>query len=112
MMLLKCATPYVSRFGKLSSGHRLQKSVFVPISKKGNTKEYSNYTVIVLISHASKVMLKTLQSRLQQYMNQELPDVQARFRKGRGTRNQIDNIHWIMEKPKKFQKNSYFCIIA
>ena len=87
MMLLKCATPYVSRFGKLSSGHRLQKSVFVPISKKGNTKEYSNYTVIVLISHASKAMFNILQARLQQYMDQELSDVQAGFRKGRRIRD-------------------------
>ena len=89
-----------------------KRPVFIPVPKKGNAKECSSYYTVVLILHASKVMLKTLQSRLQQYMNQELPDVQARFRKGRGTRNQIDNIHWIMEKPKKFQKNSYFCIIA
>ena len=107
-MLLKCATPYVSRFGKLSSGHRLQKSVFVPISKKGNTKEYSNYTVIVLISHASKVMRKNLQARLQQYMNCDLPDVQAGFRKGRGTRDQIANIRWIIKKTREFQKSIYF----
>ena len=74
-------------------------------------KECSNYCTIALISHASKVMLKTLQARLQQYMNCELPDVQAGFRKSRGTRDQIVNIHWIMEKAKEFQKNIYFCFI-
>ena len=81
-------------------------SVFIPIPKKGNTKECSNYRTIALISHASKVMLKILQARLQQYMNRELPDVQAGFRKGRGTRDQIANIHWIMEKATEFQKTS------
>ena len=75
----------------------LEKSVFIPIPKKGNDKECSNYHTIALISHASKVMLKILQARLQQYMNYELPDVQASFRKGRGTRDQIANNHWIME---------------
>ena len=75
-----------------------KRSVFIPIPKKGNAKECSNYHTIVLISHASKVMLKILHARLQQYMNSELPDVQARFRKGRGTRDQIANIRWIMEK--------------
>ena len=74
-----------------------KRSVFIPIAKKGNTKECSNYLTIALISHASKVMLKILQARLQQYMNCELPDVQAGFRKGRGTRDQIANIHWIIE---------------
>ena len=82
-----------------------KRSVFIPISKKGNTKECSNYCTIALISHASKVMLKILQGRLQQYMNCELHDVQAGFRKGRGTRDQIANIHWIMEKAREFQKN-------
>ena len=76
----------------------LKKSVFIPIPKKGNAKECSNYHTIELISHASKVMLKVLQARLQQYVNRELPDVQAGFRKGRGTRDQIANIRWIMEK--------------
>ena len=80
-------------------------SVFIAIPKKGNAKECSNYHTIVLISHASKVMLKILQARLQQYMNRELPDVQAGFRKGRGTRDQIANIRWIMEKAREFQKN-------
>ena len=71
--------------------------------------EYSNYRTIALISHASQVMLRILQARLQQYMNHELPDVQAGFRKGKGTRDQISNIHWIMEKAREFQKNTYFC---
>ena len=86
-----------------------KRSVFIPIPKKGNGKECSDYRAIVLISHDSKVMLKTLQARLQQYVNWELPDVQAGFRKGRGTRDQIANIRWIMEKAKEFQKNIYFC---
>ena len=76
-----------------------------------NAKECSNYHTIALISHASKVMLKILQARLQQYMNRELPDVQAGFRKGRGTRDQIANICWVMEKAREFQKNIYFCFI-
>ena len=86
-------------------------SVFIPIPKKGNAKECSNYRTIALISHASKVMLKILQARLQQYLNCELPDVQAGFRKGRGTRDQIANIHWIIKKAREFQKNIYFCFI-
>ena len=89
----------------------LERSVFIPIPKKGNAKECSNYHTIAPISHASKVMLKILQARLQQYINRELPDVQAGFRKGRGTRDQIANIHWITEKAKEFQKNIYFCFI-
>ena len=88
-----------------------KRSVFIPVPKKGNAKEYSNYHTIALISHASKVMLKILQARLQQYMNCELPDVQAGFRKGRGTRDQIANIRWIMEKAREFQKNIYFWFI-
>ena len=88
-----------------------KRSVFIPIPKKGNAKECSNYHTIVLISHASKVIPKILQPRLQQYVNCELPDVQAGFRKGRGTRDQIAHIHWIMEKARKFQKNIYFCFI-
>ena len=86
-----------------------KRSVFTPIPKKGNAKECSNYCTIVLISHANKVMLKILQARLQQYANCEIPDVQAGFRKGRGTRDQIANIHCIIEKAKEFQKNIYFC---
>ena len=79
--------------------------------KKGNAKECSNYRTIALISHASKVMLKILQARLQQYLNRELPDIQAGFRKGRGTRDQIVNICWIMETAREFQRNIYFCFI-
>ena len=85
-----------------------KRSVFILIPKKGNAKECSNYRTIALISHASRVMLKILQVRLQQYVNRELPDVQAGFRKGRGTRDQIANICWIMEKAREFQKNIYF----
>ena len=88
-----------------------KRSVFIPISKKGKDKECSNYHTITLISHSSKVMLKILQLRLQQYMNHELPDVQAGFRKGRGTRDQIPNIRWILEKAREFQKNIYFCFL-
>ena len=84
-----------------------KRSVFIPIPKKGNAKECSNYCTIALVSQASKVMLKILQARLQQYMNRELPDVQAGFRKGRRTRYQIANIHWIIEKAREFQKNNY-----
>ena len=83
----------------------------IPIPKKGNTKECSNYHTVALISHSSKVMLKILQARLQQYVNCELPDVQAGFRIGRGTRDQIANICWIMEKAREFQKDIYFCFI-
>ena len=86
----------------------LEKVSFHSIPKKGNAKEHSDYCTIALISHASKVMLKILQARLQQYVNQELSDVQAGFRKGRG-REQIANIGWIMEKAREFQKNIYFC---
>ena len=88
-----------------------KRSVFIPIPKKGNAKECSNYCTIALISHASKVMLKILQANLQQYMNHELPDVQAECRKGRRSRDQIANICWIMEKAGEFQKNIYFCFI-
>ena len=86
-------------------------NVFIPIPKKGNAKECSNYHTIALISLASKVMLKILQARLQQYVNRELPDVQAGFRKVRGTRDQIANICWIIEKAREFQENIYFCFI-
>ena len=86
-----------------------KRSVFIPIPNKGDAKKCSNYRTIAFISHASKVMLKILQARLQQCMNQELPDVQAGFRKGRGTRNQIANIRWIIEKAREFQKNIYVC---
>ena len=82
-----------------------KRSVFIPIPKKGNTKEYSNYRITALVSHASKVMLKILQGRLQQYMNHGFPDVQAGFRKVRGTRDQIANMCWIIQKAREFQKN-------
>ena len=88
-----------------------KRSVFIPIPKKVNAKECSNYRTIALISHASKIMLKILQARLQQYVNCELPDVQAGFRQGRGIRGQIANIHWIIKKAREFQKNIYFCFI-
>ena len=88
-----------------------KRSVFIPIPKKGIAKECLNYCTIALISHTSKVMLQILQARLQQYMKRELPDVQAGFRKGRGIRNQIANIHCIIEKAREFQKNIYFCIL-
>ena len=86
-------------------------SVFIPNPQKGNAKECSNHCTIALISHASKVLLKTLQASLQKYVNRELPNVQAGFRKDRGTRDQIANIHWIIKKARKFQKNIYFCFI-
>ena len=87
-----------------------KRSIFIPIPKKGNAKEYSNNRTITLISHASKVMLKILQARLQQYMNRELPDVQAGFRKGRGTRDQIANIRWIIEKAREFPEKHLFLL--
>ena len=88
-----------------------KRSVFIPIPNKGNVKECSNYRTVAPISHASIAMLKILQARLQQYVNRELPDVQAGFRKGRGSRDQIANIRWIMEKAREFQKNVYFCFL-
>ena len=88
-----------------------KKSVFIPIPKKCNAKEHSNYHIIVLISHASKVMLKILQTRFQQYMNCELPNAQAGFKKARGTRDQINNICWIIKEAREFQKNISFCFI-
>ena len=86
-------------------------SFLIPIPKKGNAKEHSNYRTIAFISHTSEVMLKILQARLQQYVNRELPVVQTGFRKGRGTRDQIASICWIIEKAREFQKNIYFCFI-
>ena len=88
-----------------NSAMEWKRSIFIPITKKVNVKECSNYHTIALISHASKVMLKILQARFQQYMDHELPDVQAGFSNGRGTRDQIANIHWIIEKAREFQKN-------
>ena len=89
-----------------------KRSVFIPIPKKGNVKECSNYHTIALISHTRKVMLKILQARLQQYVNRELPDVQAGFRKGSGTRDQIANIHWIMEKARSSRKTSISALLT
>ena len=89
-----------------------KRSVFIPIPKTGNAKECANYHTIALNALTSKVVLKILQVRIQQYVNCELPDVQARFRKGRGTRDQIVNIHWIIKKAREFQENIYFCFIG
>ena len=104
-MILKCCTQYTSKFGKLSNDHRTGKGQFSLQSQRKVMPK--NVQTIALISHASKVMLKILQARLQQYV--ELPDVQAGFRKGRGTRDQIANICWIIEKAREFQENIYFC---
>ena len=93
------------------SGFQIAQLVFIPIPKKGNAKECSNYHTIALVYHASKVMLKILPARLHQNVNRELPHVQAGFRKGRGTSDQIAKICWIIEKAKEFQKNIYFCFI-
>ena len=109
MMLLKCCTQNVSKVQPWPQDWK--KSAFIPIPKKDNFKDCLNCHTIALISQASKVMLKIPQARLQQYVNQELPDVQAEFRKGRGTRDQIANIRWIIEKAREFQKNIYFCFI-
>src|SRR5574341_403286 len=111
MMLRKCCTQYVSKFGKLSSGHRTGKGQFAFQSQRKAMPKNAQTTAQLHSSHASKVMLKILQARLQQYVNCELPDVQAGFRKGRGTRDQIANIRWMMEKAREFQKNIYFCFI-
>ena len=102
----KCCTQYASKFGKLSSGHRTGKISFHFTPKESKAKECSNYCTTALLSHASKVMLKILQARLQQYVNRELPDVLAGFRKGRATRDQISNIHWIIEKVRDSRKTS------
>ena len=108
-MLLRCCTQYTSKFGKFSSGHRTGRGQF---SFQSQIKAMpKNVQTIALISHTSKVMLKILQARLQQYMDQELPDVQAGFRKGRGTREQILKICLILEKSRQFQENIYFCFI-
>ena len=109
MILWKCCTQYASKFGSQQWPQDWKRAIFIPIPKKGNAKECSNYHTVSLSSHDSKVMLKILQGRLQQYMNWELPDVQARFGKGRGTRDQIANICCIIKKAREFQKNIYFC---
>ena len=98
------------KFGKQQWPQAWKRSVFIPVPKS-NAKECSNYGTVVLISHTSKVMLKILQARLQQYVNRELPDVQARFRKDRETRDQIANFHWIIKRAREFQKNIYSCFI-
>ena len=106
-MLWKCCTQYTSKFGKLSSSHRTGKGQFsFQSQRKAMSKNAQN---TAFISHTSKVIFKILQAKLQQYMNHELPDVQAGLRKGRETRDQIANIHWIIEKTREFQKNIYFC---
>ena len=111
-MLRKCCTQYVSKFGKLSKDHRSGKrSVFIPIPKKGNAKECLNYHAIALISYTSKVMLKILQTRFQQYMSHELPDVQADFRKGRETRVKLSTSTGSLKRAREFQKIIYFCFI-
>ena len=111
-MLWKGCIQHASKFGKVSSGHRTGKeSIFTPIPKKGNAKECPNYRTIALISHTSKVKLKILQARLQQYINCETPNVQTGSRRGRRTGDQIANIHWIIKKARGFQKNIYFCFI-
>ena len=100
-----------SMYQKIWKAQQWKTSVFIPIPKKGNAKECSNYHTNALISQASKVMLNILQARLQQYINCELQDVHTEFKKGRGTRDQIFNIHWIIEKAREFQKNIYFYFI-
>ena len=109
-MLWKCCTQYVSKFRKLLPQDR-KRSAFIPNLKKGNAKQCSNYRTIALISHTGKVMLIILQARLQQYVNHEIPDFQAGIRKGRGTRDQIANICWIIRKAREFHKNIYFCFV-
>ena len=113
MMPLKCCTQYGSKFGKTQQWPQdWKRSVFIPTPKKGNAKECSNYHIIALILHTSKVIFKILQAMLQQYVNLEFPDVQAGYRKGRRTRDQIANMCWIMEKAREFQKNMYFCFMT
>ena len=107
---VKVLTQYASKFAKLSSGYRTGKAQFHSNPKKGKAKECSNYCTISFISHASKVMLKILQARFQQYVNHEPPDVQAGFRKGRGTRDQIANTRWIIKKAREFQKKHLFLL--
>ena len=111
MILWKCCTQYASKFGKLSNGHRTGKGQFSFQSQRNTIPKNAQTTTQLHSSHASKVMLKILQARLQQYMNRELPDVQAGFRKGRGTRDQIANIRWIIKKAREFQKNICFCFL-
>ena len=108
-MLWKCYTQYASKFGKFNSVLRTGKGQFsFQFQRRAKSKKCSNNCTIALISHASKVMCEILQVRLQQYVKQELPDIQTGFRKGRGTRDQIAIIHWIIKEPREFQKNTYF----
>ena len=108
----RCCIHYVSKSGRPSSGQQdWERSILIPIPKKDSTKERANYPTIALISCAGKDMLKILHARLQHYVNQELPDIQGGFRKGRGTRDQIANIHWIIQKTREFQKDIYLCFI-
>ena len=109
MILLKCWAQYASKSGKLSSGHRTGEDQFSFQSKRKAVPKNSDCCTVVLISHVCKVMLKILQARLQQYVNQDLPDIKAEFTKGRGTKDQIASILWIIEKARKFQKNIYSC---
>ena len=108
-MLLKCCTHYASKFGKLSRGHRTGNQFSFQSQRRAMPKNVQTTIKIALISHVPKVMFKILQARPQQYVKREIPDVKAEFGKGRGTRYQIVNIHWIMEKAREFQKNIYFC---
>ena len=110
-MLLSSALNMSANLENLAMATGQENSIFILVPKKGNAKECSNCHTIGLISHASNAMLKVLQARLQQYVKQELTDVQAGFRKGRGTRDQISNIHWTIVKAREFQKNIYFCFI-
>ena len=113
MMLWKCCTQICQQIWKAQQWPQdWKRSVFIPFTKKGNAKECSNYHIIALISHASKVMLKILWARLQQYISRALPDVQAGFRKGRGTGDQIANIHWIIEKAREFRKTSVSALLT
>ena len=112
MMLWKCCTQYASKLGKLSSGHTIEKVNFHSNSKERQCQRMLNYCTIALISHASKEMLKILQARLQRYVNHELPDVQAAFRKGRGTRDQIVSIHWIIQKQESSRKTSISVLLT
>ena len=112
MMLWKCCTQYARKFGNSAVATGLERSVFIPVPKKGSAEQCSNYRTIAIVSHTSKLMLKILQARLQQYVNRELPDVQAGFRKGRGTRDQIANIRWIIEKEESSRKTSISALLT
>ena len=112
MLLLKCCTQYVNKSGKLSSGHSTEKDSLHSKPKEGQCQRMLELLHNLCSFHMlARLRSKVFQARLQQYVNQELPDIKAGFRKGRGTRDQIDNIHWIIEKAREFQKNIYFCCI-